>query len=127
LAPPSRIDLPAGTRIWLKLDSVIPDSEGNFQFKALLLLPVTSSGQVLIDKGAQVFGHGKIVKGQASLQITEIASEGRDYRPDSSASRVPSESASGKTVSFQSGQVLEMWLVSRAAFHAESGATGPQK
>jgi hypothetical protein len=124
-APPT-VQLPAGTRIWLTLDSVTSQPEGRFQFRATLLLPVTASGTLLLGKGAQVIGSGQTIQNETSIQITELVTSGQRYKLSPASSGVSKMSGSGKAVRFESGQVLEMWLDSLSTFVAAGGSsTGP--
>ncbi len=117
---PRTVQLPGGTRVWLSLISMDSLQEGRFRFHASLLLPVTQSGTVLLDKGAEVTGLGQTIAGQTSIQITEIVNRAQRYKPSLTSSKGASASASGKALRFQSGQVLEMWLDSASTFAAES-------
>jgi hypothetical protein len=122
------VHLPAGTRVWLSLTSVDSLPDGRFQFRAGLLLPISVSGAVLFDKGAQLAGSGQTIAGRTSIQITEVVTSGKRYRPGPASNQSSTASASGKAVRFQSGQVLEMWLDSPATFAVEGGSsTGPPK
>jgi len=118
------VRLPAGTRVWLMLNSVNSLPEGHFQFQASLLLPVTDpGGAVLFEKGTQVLGSAQTTDGKTSVEITDVVSRGLRYKPNSSQGRALSRPASGKVVFFQNGQVLETWLDSPSTFSIESGTS----
>lgn len=125
---PPTVQLPAGTRIWLTLDSVASDPDGHFQFRAVLLLPVTASGTLLLDKGAQVMGSGQTIQDRTSIQITELVTSGQRYKLSPASSGVSKIPGSGKAVRFENGQVLEMWLDSVSTFEAVvDSSASPQK
>jgi hypothetical protein len=120
---PPTVQLPAGTRIWLTLDSVASDPDGRFQFRAVLLLPVAASGTLLLDKGVQVLGSGRTIQNETSIQITELATNGQRYILSPASSGVSKIPGSGKAVRFESGQVLEMWVDSASTFAAAGGSS----
>jgi hypothetical protein len=116
---PSVIHLPAGTRIWVSLESSPAHTSGHFQFTGTLLLPVTVSNVVVLEKGTPVTGAGESSGGQTLLQITEFVSQGRRYLVRTNpAPDTLSLAGSGKVVQFQSGQVAELWLESAATYDA---------
>ena len=130
LAPtvPRRVQLSAGIRIWLSLDSKIPETEGRFQFHATLLLPVTDSGTLLLDKDTQVTGFGQTNQKQTVIQITEIVTRGRQFKLSKSSTVGSKAPGVGKAVDFREGRVFEMWLDSVSTFEATGGPSeSPQK
>jgi hypothetical protein len=128
LNPPPRVQLPAGTRIWLSLDSVAPERDGSFQFHATLLLPVTNSGNVLLEKGAQATGSGQTNQKQSVIRITDIVSRGRLFKLNSASAGVLKGPGAGKALSFEEGKVFEVWLDSASTFEATEALSGnPQR
>lgn len=115
---PLRVQLPAGTRIWLSLDSVMPEAEGSFQFHATLLLPVTDSGITLVEKGAQATGSGQTIAKQTVIQITKIVSRGRLLGLNSALTGVLKGPGTGNALHFEEGKVFEVFLDSASTFEA---------
>ncbi len=125
---PSVVRIPAGTRIWISLESRTAQNDGRFQFEGRLLLPVYVSNSVVLEKGTSAAGVGSISLGQTSVQITEFMVNGNRYRLRAgSVAGVPQAVATGKAVQFESGKVLEMWLDSAVVFEsAGAPSAGPQ-
>jgi hypothetical protein len=120
--------MPAGTRIWISLESTTGLNDGHLQFEGRLLLPVSVSNSVVLEKGTSVTGVGTISAGQTSVQITEFALNGNQYRLRAGpVAGAPQAAATGKAVQFESGKVLEMWLDSAVVFESTGApSAGPQ-
>jgi hypothetical protein len=125
---PSVIHIPAGTRIWISLESTVAQNDGRMEFKGRLLLPVSVSNSVVLEKGTPVAGVGSISVGQTSVQITEFVLNGERYRFRAGpVAGVTQAAATGKAVRFESGEVLEMWLDSAVVFEStEAPSANPQ-
>src|SRR5208282_253065 len=107
----------------------IPQTDGQFEFAGTLLLPVTASNLLILDKGIPITGFGVTSGTQTSLTITGFAFRGSHYKlqshPSSSGLQ---KAASGKVVQFQSGKVVEMWLDSSSTFEPiPAPGTSPQE
>jgi hypothetical protein len=109
--------LEAGTRLWIRLNSVKRQPGGSFTFQGSLLLPVNRAHEVLLDRGTEVNGSGSVSQGRTSLFITELVVQGARYilsgATGATDARPP---GTGGAVQFDSGQVLEMWLASSSTY-----------
>jgi hypothetical protein len=109
---PASLRIEAGTAIWIRLNSVSRQAGGSFTFRGSLLLPVANV--ILLDQGTLVYGSGAVSQGQTSLLIREFVMRGARY----TLSNVGSSAGggTGKTVQFDAGQVLELFLASASIY-----------
>lgn len=120
---PPFVLLPAGTRLWITLQSPLSQIDGQFEFEGTLLLPVTVSGSLVLDKGIFIRGFGVTSGTQTSLTITTFKIRGSLYRLQIHPAAVgPPKLATGKVVQFQSGNVVELWLESSSTFEPVPGS-----
>ena len=126
---PPLVFLPAGTRIWISLQSPLSQIDGQFEFEGTLLLRVTLSNALILDKGIFIAGFGVTSGTQTSLTITTFKIRGSLYRLQILPAAVgPPKLATGKVVQFQSGNVVELWLDSSTTFEpVPASAGGPQE
>jgi hypothetical protein len=118
------IHIPAGTRIWISIESTTPAAEGLSQFQGTLLLPVTDSNVVVLEKGTSVAGLVTTNGNQTTFQITEFVVHGASYKLTAESGTAAFQGGgSGRVVEFQSGKTAEMWLNSLSTF-ATSAAPG---
>lgn len=114
---PAYLRFEAGTRLWIRLNSVKRQPDGSFTFQGSLLLPVNRANEVLIDRGTEVNGSGSVIQGRTSLFITELVVQGARYilsgATGATDARPP---GTGGAVQFDAGQVLEMWLASASTY-----------
>lgn len=107
---PASLHLASGARLWITLNSVSRQADGNFTFRGSLLLPLNASGSSLLERGTEVSGSGTEAQGRTSLVISEIVVGGSPYKLKSKAGAGKVRTAgSGGAVSFDSGKVLEVW------------------
>ncbi len=127
-AIPSVVLIPAGTRIWISLQTISPQDDGRSQFKGTLLLPVSTSNSLVLAKGTPVAGFGSIAEGQTSIQITALVLNAKQYKLRSELSvRAHPTTRASKAVQFERGTVIELWLDSAAVFEfTESQSAAPQ-
>jgi hypothetical protein len=122
---PARLQIAAGTRIWISVESTAPQNDGQFRFEGTLLLPVTASNAVLLEKGTSVFGLGTADEKQIVFQITGFVFRGSTYNSTADPGAIALKPAgSGRVVEFQSGKVAEMWLDSLSTFAATAPNLG---
>jgi hypothetical protein len=118
---PAHFRLEAGTRLWIRLNSVNRQPDGGFTFQGSLLLPVNRANEVLLDRGTEVNGSGSLSQGRTSLFITDLVVQGTRYvlsRTTGSTHAQPP--GRGEAVQFDSGQILEMWLASASNYEKAS-------
>ncbi len=130
-APPVQpvpIPLEAGARLWIRLSSTDRQPDGSFSFRGSLLLPVTEAGTTLLDRGTEVQGSGRTDQGRTSLVVKEFVLKGVRYVLQDGGS-VGSEKSpgSGGAVSFEGGQVFEMWFAAASTYETVAGERTPQK
>jgi hypothetical protein len=122
---PSPIRIPAGTRIWIAIETTTPAVDGFSQFRGALLLPVTSNGAVILEKGTNVVGMTSTKQNQTTFQIKEFVVHGVAYELAAETGAVAFQgSGSGKVVGFQGGKTAEMWLNSQSTFAATKSTSG---
>ena len=102
---PASMRLEVGTAVWIRLNSVTRRPGGAFIFRGTLVLPVNA-----LEGGTQVGGTGIVSKGQTSLVVQHFVRRGVIYELKSPAG------GSGKTVSFEAGHVLELFLSSTSIY-----------
>jgi len=124
-APASRSNVPvrnlvqleAGTRVWISLKSVRRQSEALAEFDGTLLLPVTQSGSVVLDRDTLVSGTISTVGGKATIQIRELHLNGVPYELTSAGGGMTVHAASaGTAVEFDAGKVIETWMSSASTY-----------
>jgi hypothetical protein len=125
--PPASVRIDAGTRVWILLKSTNPQNNGGFEFRGVVLLPVTHDGGVVLDQQAEVFGIGRVDQGRTSVRIMEFVWRGARYRLRGPSGATAKESGAGPVVEFNAGQVLETWLASVSTYEKVPGdAARPQ-
>jgi hypothetical protein len=91
-----------------------------------VLLPVTQSGAVLFGRDTEVAGTVTVRNGKRLVKILEFVSAGSHYRLGSASGdadlRVLGD---GEAVEFDSGRVLETWMVSVSTY--ERVPAGPAR
>ena len=123
---PSSVRINAGTRVWILLKSTSPQTNGDFRFRGIVLLPVTQAGAVLLDRETEVVGVGKVSQGRTTIRIVEFAWQGARYKLRGAAGAVTATGpGAGPTVEFNAGQVLETWLAAVSTYERVSGETAP--
>jgi len=118
------IYLPAGTRIWVSIESTTAQLDGHFQFTGTLLQAVTVSGVILLDKGTPLAGLGYRSVERKSLQVTECLIRGSRYKLRIAPGAAELPAGSGKVVEFEGGKVLEMWLETDTILDPVAGGAG---
>jgi hypothetical protein len=123
--PPIQIE--AGTRIFISIESTSPQNDGRLQFAGRLLLPVSLGNSVVLEKGTPVAGIATTSGGKTSVQVTEFAHDGNRYKVRNQSGEGLAQSAGGGTaIQFDSGKVVEMWLERASVFEAtEKSSTSP--
>ena len=121
---PSSIWLDPGSRLLIVLSSIEIKPDGSFQFHAKLLLPVAQPA-VLLDRGAEVIGGGKISQGQTSVAVTEFVVQGVRYALKEGSGAMNAETpGAGGGVHFDRSQVLDMWPTDTATYEKVSDPAG---
>ena len=100
--------LEAGTRLWVKLNSLHRQPDGSLGFRGTLFEPITASGGLMLDRGTEVAGIENLSQGQTSLLVTDFIVQGLRYtlQGTSGAKNAPTLGA-GRAVEFDAGQVVE--------------------
>jgi len=121
-ASPAYVRINAGTRVWILLKSTSPQTNGDFRFRGMVLLPVTQAGAVLLDRETEVVGIGKVSQGRTTIRIVEFVWQGARYklRGAAGAMNTPGPGA-GPAVEFNAGQVLETWLAAVSTYERVPG------
>ena len=128
-APP-RLRLDPANRLFIVLSSIHIDPNGSFQFHGTLVLPVSQSGPIPLDRGAEVLGVGTMSQGQTSLSVTELKVQAGRYRLKDGTGAMNAQTPGGNGVDFHRSQVLDMWPVARAVYEKVPDTIephGPQK
>ncbi len=114
---PSLIRIEAGTRIWIVLESTTAQGDGRLLFEGHLLLPVSASNSIVLDKATRVTGVCCDRQAPVSVQISELVLHGQRYKvtENPGASAIPS-TGTGRAVQFENGKAVEMWLDSATTF-----------
>jgi hypothetical protein len=113
-AAPASLRIEAGTAVWIRLNSFSRQSDGGFTFRGSLLLPVAPAHTVPLDRGTLVDGSGVVSQGQTSLLVKEFVTHGVHYTLNNAGG------GTGKTVQFDAGQVLELFLASASIYERVS-------
>jgi len=114
--------LEGGTCLWIWLNRTLPN-DGAFTFHGTLVPPVSRSGTVLLDQGAEIDGSGTMKSGEvASILVTEIVFQGARYKLRGTAGAINMSSpGSGWAVPFYERQELEMQLTTDSVYERPSG------
>jgi hypothetical protein len=124
---PQSIQLSAGTRVWIVYRNVTHRSDSSFAFTGNLLEPITGTGSTPLAKDTEIDGEGAAVNGKTSLTVEQIVIRGVRYQLKNSSGAVTQGSAGGgEAVTFNAGQVQELWLAGPATYEkaADTGADG---
>lgn len=114
---PQSIQLSAGTRVWIVYKNVTRRSDSSFAFTGSLLEPITGTGSTPLAKDTEIDGEGAAVNGRTSLTVEQIVIRGVQYQLKGSGGAVTQGSAGGgETVTFNAGQVQELWLAGPATY-----------
>ncbi len=113
---PAEIRLEAGTRVWISVKSVRQRADGVSDFSGSVLLPVTQSGAVLLERSTQISGVVGVRQGKTTVKITELVSNGARYRLKGTGESASAPPGMGVAVKFNAGQVLETWISSASIF-----------
>lgn len=111
------IQLEAGARVWISLKSVRRQSEKISKFDGTLLLPVTQSGSVVLDRDTLVSGTISTVGGKVTIQIRGLQLNGVPYELTSAGGgmTVPTARAD-KIVEFDTGKIIETWVSAASTY-----------
>ena len=125
-ALPATMKIENGTRVWIMLKSVNNQVDGSFEFRGMVLLPTTQAGAVLLDRGTDIQGSGKVVQGRTSLKISEFSVRGARYRlKDVTGAMSAQVPGAGGAVQFDAGQVFEMWMGISSEYERVTGENAP--
>jgi hypothetical protein len=122
---PQSIQLSAGTRVWIVYKNVTRRSDSSFAFTGSLLEPITGTGSTPLAKDTEIDGEGAAVNGKTSLTVEQIVFRGVKYELKGSGGAVTQGYAGGgEAVTFNAGQVQELWLAAPATYEkaADTGA-----
>jgi hypothetical protein len=117
---PISFRLESGTRLWISLQSVNRQPDGNFRFVGTLQLPVSHGNRILLDRGTEIHGSVSVSQKPVSVVIGKLVVQGVPY----AVASTPLEAhppGTGIAVQFNSGQVLEVWLASTSVFACVPG------
>jgi len=109
-APRAIYRIQADIRLWIKISSISRRADGSFVFRGFLLRPVRQTGSVPLPGGTEVIGSGWLKQGKTSLLVSELVVAGHHY------TLVDGLSGSGPAVSFEDGNVLEMFVGSSSSY-----------
>jgi hypothetical protein len=118
---PEAVRIDAGTRVWILLKSTNQRANGGFEFRGVVLLPVTHGGAVVLDRETEVFGFGAVNQGRTSIRIMEFVWRGARYRLREAGGVAAKDLGAGPAVEFNAGQVLETWLATVSTYERVSG------
>jgi hypothetical protein len=99
--------------------------DGTLKFEGTLFEPVTQNGLVALTQGTGVSGFEKQSQGSTLLVITDLSLSGTRYTLMGSA--VVKDTLSrggGKTLQFNAGQLMEMFINSAAVYEKVPDTTG---
>jgi hypothetical protein len=117
------IHLEAGTRVWISLKSVRRQSEALSEFDGTLLLPVTQSGSVVLDRNTRVSGTISTVGGKTTIRIQEFQLSAASYELTNAGGGMTVHTASaGAAVEFDAGKVIETWVSSASTYSRRADA-----
>lgn len=121
------IHLEAGTRVWISLKSVRRQSEVLSEFDGTLLLPVTQSGSVVLDRDTRVSGTISTIGGKTTIRIQEFQLSTVSYELTNAGGGMTVHTASaGAAVEFDAGKVIETWVSSPSTYSRRADAqAGP--
>ena len=121
---PASIRLEAGTRIWVRISSLVRKPDGTLRFQGTLFEPVTQNGLVALTKGTGVSGYEKQSQGSTLLVITDLSLSGKRYTLTGSADEGHLSRGGGKALQFNAGQLMEMFVESAAIYEKAPETTG---
>jgi hypothetical protein len=124
---PQSIQLTAGTRVWIVYRNITHRSDSSFAFTGSLLEPISGTGSTPLGKDTEIDGEGVAVNGKTSLTVEQIVVRGIRYQLKGSGGAVTQGAAGGgAALTFDSGQVQELWLAGPATYEKEgdTGAAG---
>ncbi len=122
---PASIRLEAGTRIWVRISSLVRKPDGTLKFEGTLFEPVTQKGQVVLIQGTGVSGFEKQSQGSTLLVITDLSPSGTRYTLMGAAVMKDTLSrGGGKALQFNAGQLIEMFIESAAVYEKVPDTTG---
>lgn len=128
---PPTLWLDPASRLFIVVSAIHIEPDGSLQFHGILLLPVAQPERVLLDRGTEVIGVGKISQGQTSIAVTDLVVQGVRYTLKEGSGQMNAETpGAGGKVDFERSQNLDMWPTDTAAYEKVSGPTGqpgPQK
>lgn len=117
------IHLEAGTRVWISLKSVRRQSEVLSEFDGTLLLPVTQSGSVVLDRDTRVSGTISTVGAKTTIRIQEFQLSAASYDLTNAGGGMTVHTASaGAAVEFDAGKVIETWVSSASTYSRRADA-----
>jgi hypothetical protein len=111
--------------VWIVYRNVTHRSDSSFAFTGNLLEPITGTGSTPLAKDTEIDGEGAAVNGKTSLTVEQIVIRGVRYQLKNSSGAVTQGSAGGgEAVTFNAGQVQELWLAGPATYEkaADTGA-----
>lgn len=122
---PQSIRLEAGTRLWIRITSLVRSQSGTLQFEGTLFEPVTQNGVATITKGTAVRGFEKQDQGSTTLAITEFGVGGVRYALKGNVVIKDTLSRGGtKALQFDAGQLMEMFVETAAVYEKSPDNTG---
>jgi len=125
-APPPTLQLDPSAHLLVALSSAKQSPNGSFEFRGTLLLPVTRTGPVPLDQGAEVVGAGQTRDGQTSVAVMEFIVQGSRYILKGGSGTMKAQTpGTGGAVRFDRSQVLEMWPLSPLTYEKAPDATAP--
>lgn len=126
-APKAYVDLPnsfrleAGTRVWIRLDSLARQPDGSLRFQGTLFEPISQAGGVSLDKGTEVDGLEIDSNGRTSLVVTAFVVQGVQYTLRGSADGTTARAGSASAVPFDNQQVMETFIEATSVYEKAAG------
>jgi len=117
---PAIYRIAADTRLWIKLNTINRQPDGNFTFQGSLLEPVTETGGALLGRGAEIIGSGIVSQGKTSLVVAQIVVGGDRYSLKGASGVANAQGpGAGPAVEFEAGKILEMFVASPSIYENE--------
>ncbi len=114
---PASIRLEAGTRIWVRITSLVKHPDGTLTFAGSLFEPITRNGVVELAQGTGVRGYERQNQSSISLVITGVEREGARYTLKGATDNKGNPShGGGKALQFDSGRIVEMFIESATVY-----------
>lgn len=110
-----RLQFAAGDRLWIRVNSISRQPNGNFDFRGTLLHPISFANSVSLDQSTELVGSGTIDGGHVAVSVTEFNVRGENYGLKL-ADRTNRKSGSGPAVELNLGKILEMWFASASLY-----------